>query len=330
MKNFGGNMLRLESVIKWLILFLLMELIVFAIYGVMTHFLEVKNFEEKTPQSFVDLPIEQIDKPQEKLVVKPDVQSSLEPVVSVEEVQEKPKSKLEMALVYLEPDVQSDIVEINTTLVQPILYTKSIQFSNLENEKKKKVFIDMILPSILIAKYRITQERAKVKKLLDDANLSHEKQLWLTKKRYIFKAKSNQELYDKMEMHPTSIILAQAIIESGWGTSRFFQEANNLFGIWSFSEHEARIEATERRGDKAVYLKKYQSMEQSIYDHLMMLSTQNIYQEFREARLKTQDPFELIPALEAYSELGEAYIENLKNTIEKNELLRYDAYDLRL
>ena len=43
------------------------------------------------------------------------------------------------------------------------------------------------------------------------------------------------ELLLKVDVVPESLVLAQAANESGWGTSRFAQEANNLFGIWCFT-----------------------------------------------------------------------------------------------
>jgi len=235
---------------------------------------------------------------------------------------------LEDSLIEISPNSNSDVVSIDTALVKPVIYTKSIKLSTLGIAEKKKIFIDMMLPSILVAKHRITEDRKKVGELLKKEKLLPEDSLWLKKKKYIFKATSYHDLYDKMELHPTSIIIAQAIIESGWGTSRFFEEANNVFGIWSFNESEKRIVASEKRGEKNVYVKKYSSVEQSIFDYFIMLSTKNAYEEFREKRLESKDPLHLVEYLGQYSELGEEYIDNLKNTIQKNKLIVYDSYHL--
>ena len=37
---------------------------------------------------------------------------------------------------------------------------------------------------------------------------------------------------------PISLILAQSIIESGWGSSRFAQEGNALFGEWTWKTND--------------------------------------------------------------------------------------------
>ncbi len=236
--------------------------------------------------------------------------------------------KIETSLIKISPKNCNDVVKIETPMVKPILYTKSVKLDEVSIVQKKRTFIDMMLPSILLAKHRLVEDRQHLLTLLKKDRLSEEDRLWLTKKRHIFKAKSNDELYEKMEIHPTSIVIAQAIIESGWGTSNFFKKANNVFGIWSFSSNDKRVEASKKRGDKRVYLKKYSSIEESIFDYFITLSTKDVYKEFRKKRLETQDPLELIKYLGNYSELREEYIENLKNTIQKNKLIAYDSYYL--
>ena len=236
--------------------------------------------------------------------------------------------KNKISFIKISPKNCDDVVEINTSLVKPIIYTNSVKLDEVSIAEKKKTFIDMLIPSILIAKYQLKEEKKHLKKLLLKEKLTAEERLWIQKKKYIFKASSAKDLYNKMALHPTSIIIAQAIIESGWGTSKFFEKANNVFGIWSFNEHEKRMAASIKRGKKTVYLKKYSSVEESIFDYFLVLSTKDAYKDFREKRLESQDPFVLIEHLGKYSELGQEYIENLKNTIQKNKLIAYDSYHL--
>ena len=238
------------------------------------------------------------------------------------------ETKIKTSLIKISPKNCNDVVKIDTPLVKPILYTKSVKLDEVSITQKKQTFIDMMLPSILLAKHYLLEDKRHLLTLLQKDKLSVVDKLWLTKKRHIFKAKSNDELYEKMEIHPTSIIIAQAIIESGWGTSNFFKKANNVFGVWSFNVNDKRMAASEKRGKKTVYLKKYGSVEESIADYFLTLSTKDAYKEFREKRLETQDPFELIRYLGNYSELRDEYIENLKNTIQKNKLIAYDSYRL--
>lgn len=314
-------MFNLNVIIYRLGIFLLLELSLFALYAMVEYFKE-----EKRP-SFVAVGASKF--------IEPDVTTSflsLKPmemqIEKIAKVEETTVDLLEKALVHITPNSEIDIVHVETEKVKPIIYTKSVKLGELSIEDKKETFIDMLIPSILVVKHRLAKERKKVAKLLRVEVLSEKDALWLTKKRHIFKASNIHELYNKMELHPTSIIMAQAIIESGWGTSRFFEKANNVFGIWSFNQHEARIAASEKRGKTTIYLKKYKSLEASIYDYLLMLSTKDAYREFRERRLESQDPFVLVQELGRYSELGDEYIQNLKNTIKKNKLLAYDSYRL--
>jgi len=64
---------------------------------------------------------------------------------------------------------------------------------------------------------------------------------------------------------PSELIVAQAIIETGWGTSRFANEANNLFGI--------------REG-----LKEFKTKCDSVVDYIRIINEVPAYAEFREMR----------------------------------------------
>ena len=60
---------------------------------------------------------------------------------------------------------------------------------------------------------------------------------WLRQKLLEYKVKKGdlKELIVRMDIIPTSIALAQAAKESGWGTSRFALEGNAIFGQWTWS-----------------------------------------------------------------------------------------------
>jgi Bax protein len=238
------------------------------------------------------------------------------------------KQKLVLKIKRVTPKSTKDIIPIKTQFVKPILYTKSIPFSKLTIKEKKQKFIDMIVPSILVAKQQLKFEQEKVARLILQKNISTKDEKWLEEQRKKFQALDNYELYNKMETHPTSIIIAQAIIESGWGTSRFFQKANNIFGVWSFDKKERRVPAYKKRGNKTIYLKKYRNMEASIYDYLLTLSKKDAYKEFRRERLQTKDPYKLADYLIRYSEERETYTKRIKEMIKKNKLAIYDNYEL--
>ena len=66
-----------------------------------------------------------------------------------------------------------------------------------------------------------------------------------------------QSAGDRFHLNPV-ILLAQAALESGWGTSRLAREANNHFGITGYGAsnafwHGGRVTARYKRGELDVY-----------------------------------------------------------------------------
>ncbi len=120
---------------------------------------------------------------------------------------------------------------------------------------------------------------------------------------------------------PKSIAIAQAAIKSSWATSRFFRKAYNIFGVWSFDEDEPRIAALEKRGNKTVWLKKYSSVEDAVYDYYRTLARSDAFADFRLAKMQTNDPFLLVTKLDSYSEKGSLYGEELIS------IIKFDNYD---
>ena len=94
--------------------------------------------------------------------------------------------------------------------------------------------------------------------------LSQEDSLYYESVWNQLKAKDTLDLARKLKTPPNSLALAQAAIESGWGTSRVFHQANNIFGVWSVNPNEPRLKANQARKDKQVYLKKYTTVARTI------------------------------------------------------------------
>ena len=131
-----------------------------------------------------------------------------------------------------------------------------------------------------------------------------------------------------MQPPPVSLVLAQAALESGWGSSRFFKEANNVFGIWSFSENDQRIVANESREGRAIFLKKYDNFLGSVEDYHILLAKSDNYSDFRDCIHRDNNVFEMIWYLRMYSERRDQYVIMLRNVIVSNSLIRYDGYQL--
>lgn len=222
----------------------------------------------------------------------------------------------------------SDIKKVSM-IVEPYLYTSAIDLSNVDVKQKKEAFIHLMLPSILIAKRELAETRKTVSELIHTKReLTKNEMNYLDRLKEDYKCKESIDLLSKLQTHPTSIVIAQAAIESGWGTSRFYREANNLFGVWSYNKSEPRIKAAEDREGKAVYVKKYRSLSTSILSYFKTLA-RGPYSTFRREREKTKDVFDLISHLKLYSEQREVYVNSLEQLIRFNSLEQYDAYTLK-
>ncbi|HHG74805.1 MAG TPA: mannosyl-glycoprotein endo-beta-N-acetylglucosamidase [Persephonella sp.] len=228
-------------------------------------------------------------------------------------------------IVYKQINRPTDIVPVNCSQVVPVVYTKVISLDSLPVEVKKKKFIDMVLPSILIVNFELKQYREFVKyikkKLENNQEILPQEEELIGRLLEKYKADGLNELLTKLNTNPVSIVLAQAAIESGWGSSRFFVQANNLFGVWTFNKkHASKIKA--KKSD--VYLKAYPDILKSVEDYYHSINLSWAYRKFRLVRLQTNDPFLLTNHLEKYSILRHVYVQRLKSIIKANGLEKYD------
>jgi len=219
----------------------------------------------------------------------------------------------------------------NDSLVLPVIYHGNPDLRTVKGEERKERFVNMMLPSIMIAQKKIEKQRKRFERLerkIHRGKLSTEDSLVVDSVLTYFKSKDLRQVINNLQFHPISIVLAQAAIESGWGTSRFFLEANNVFGIWSYNSYEDRIAASETRDENTIYLRKYDNLYGSVYDYLITVARAPAYKKLREVRLETDDPYELIQYLINYSELREEYVKILGNVIRQNDLTKYDHFKL--
>jgi len=220
-----------------------------------------------------------------------------------------------------------DIAPLRGPRVPSIVYRGNISLAELPVKEKKEKFFALLLPQVLLARQELADLRAEVARIDSVAEPSVEDRLWLAGMLERYRADDVAQLLVRLQDHPSSIVLAQAALESGWGTSRFFREGNNVFGVWSFDETEPRLAAGETRGDRTIWVKRYPSVRGSIDDYFVTIG-RGPYRDFRRARLHEDDPLALIPHLHRYSELGDEYVRRLGLTIRSNELHRFDGYEL--
>jgi Bax protein len=233
--------------------------------------------------------------------------------------------------------VQTEVVSVPSvkyiealpdSLVRPFLYTNVQGFDSLTLAEAKSRFIAVMLPAILVAKHERETDQLKFKKLQEKEDWDRDDSTYYQYLRDRYQIKKIEHALHRMQTFPNSMVLAQAAVESGWGKSRFFVNAKNVFGIWSFSDEDFRVEARAVRGDKKVYLRAYRDVSGSVRDYFDVLSRSNAFRGLRIIRETSANPYELLPYLRNYSERKGAYTRLLKKVIDQNQLTRYDNYTI--
>jgi uncharacterized FlgJ-related protein len=79
-----------------------------------------------------------------------------------------------------------------------------------------------------------------------------------------------------------AISVAQAILESDWGRSRFATEANNFYGIIQVDRTEPHIKSLNSN----VLLKVYGNKCESVADYIDLLNSSSAFEEYRDIRIK--------------------------------------------
>ncbi|MFK5936992.1 MAG: glucosaminidase domain-containing protein [Sulfurimonas sp.] len=186
---------------------------------------------------------------------------------------------------------------------------------------KKKRFFSLVVPAI---EHVHKKQEEQFKKIQKDI-IKHQNSVEVTRLKSLYRVTDDHDLLLALKPHPQSIVIAQAAIESAWGTSRFFREANNIFGMWSKDPNEPRIAAgVKRNGTYTVWLRKFATLDESIKKYYITIGRVKDYKEFRALRYTTQDTTKLVKKLDKYSELGDKYTKMISSVIKHNNLTQYD------
>jgi len=196
-------------------------------------------------------------------------------------------------------------------------------------KERKELFIKIILPLILQENEKIKENREKLFKVLAKKSNTKEEKKWLKLKfkEYKIKNRDISELKIRMDIVPVSLAIAQAAIESGWGTSRFALEGNALFGQWTWSDKGLKPLDNVDGDHKVMHFK---ILTASIKAYKKNLNTHGGYIEFREARANLRNRNERVTGLkltqylDKYSATGMEYTKKIELTIKKNSLSDFE------
>jgi len=111
------------------------------------------------------------------------------------------------------------------------------------------------------------------------------------------------------------LLVAQAALESAWGTSRFSQEGNNYFGIRTYDLREPHM--LPSNNPKKWGVKVYKHGCDSVQHYIDILNNGTAFEKYRELKASGEnDPFKLLETLDAYA-ADQNYFAKVKRIISK-------------
>ena len=299
----------------------------------------------------------EVKKPEiKKEVKKPEIKKEVKkPEIKKEVKKSKEKPKLEVkrksvdevilpnlnlkteTVLNLFKDVEYDLGTVRSKkLVKPIYFTQFPRdLDALESTKlKKETFIKIVLPLIVAENERIIADREKLINLSKKKFTTDLEKQWIRQKLLEYKVKKGdlEELLIRIDIIPTSIALAQAAKESGWGTSRFALEGNAIFGQWTWSGQG--IAPLDRESDKNHKILKFPILRASVKAYHNNLNTHKSYSKFRQKRSFLREKnkkvagLELTETLNNYAQTGTEYTKKLNQIIKQNRLTDFEPVRL--
>lgn len=202
---------------------------------------------------------------------------------------------------------------------------------------KKALFFATILPMAMLANEEVTEQRRVLQIIFDE--FDHNGQITVQQqanlnsllKRYKIKASPLQNLNVRMRLLsrvdtiPESLVLAQAANESGWGTSRFARQANNIFGQWTFTPGTGIVPAGRPKGE-TYEVRRFTTLYQSVRAYMRNINTHRAYATLRNVRAELRQAGlpvtgdQLASTLINYSTRREAYAREIRRMIKSNQL----------
>tara|TARA_B100000787_G_scaffold124952_1_gene94254 strand:- start:945 stop:1985 length:1041 start_codon:yes stop_codon:yes gene_type:complete len=249
---------------------------------------------------------------------------------------EKPTDSIRLSAATIEELFKSTNYSLDDVrknkLVKPISLTLlPSEIKKIENtQKRKNLFIQIILPLILKENNNIKLDRKKLFSILNKSKNTKTEKVWLNTKfkQYGVVNKDLSTLKIRMDVVPVSMAIAQAAKETGWGTSRFAQEGNALFGQWTWSGEG--IKPMDADDDSTHKVMKFKVLQASVKAYQRNLNTHSSYKNFRVARAELRDEEEKLDSmvlseyLDKYAETGKEYVRVLQQIIKQNNLTDFD------
>ncbi len=209
-------------------------------------------------------------------------------------------------------------------------------------DERKTAFFDFLLPHVESANREILRKRSYLRTIARRSvyGAANKRDLrWLREQAIAHRIDVEGDGVDwqavmrqldlRMDVIPPSMALAQAALESGWGTSRFAHKANNLFGIRCW-QPGCGIIPRERPAGATYEVERFRTPADCFLKYIEILNGNPAYQQMwalrRNARENGDFPSGslLMGGLTRYSTQGQEYISRVRRVIQANQLQAYD------
>jgi Bax protein len=209
-------------------------------------------------------------------------------------------------------------------------------------EEKKRLFFLSLLPMVLMVNEEIHQQRQELTVILRhyDIGLALNSKQWERlfslareygiRENPLTDLLARRSLLRRIDTLPPSLVLAQAASESGYGTSRFAREGNNLFGLWTYARGTG-IVPLKRPAGKTYEVRRFPTLYDSVRAYMNNLNVHRAYRPMRELRSLLRSRrlelrgVDLAAGLRLYSARREAYVKEIRSIIRGNDLSRLSS-----
>ncbi|MEX2468190.1 MAG: glucosaminidase domain-containing protein [Pseudohongiellaceae bacterium] len=223
------------------------------------------------------------------------------------------------------------------TLIVPRIVTNDLPDNwetGLDVASRKSIFIRLVAPLILIANEQINADRTYILDALASghgADLHSSERYRMIVASYELPADTAPlKVLKRVDIIPPALAISQAILESGWGTSRFAAQGNALYGEWTWGDGMEPMQRDTSLGDYGV--QSFSSLLRSALSYMLNLNTSRHYRDFRSARMEMRllneplDGCSLATHLSAYAALdGKIYRKTLCDLMQQNNLTVADS-----
>lgn len=239
------------------------------------------------------------------------------------------KSALELKALF--ETTNSTLHDLRTTLTAtPFIFKNMpVDFKSLPVKEKTSTFIALMTPHIIEVNNDVLEVRAMVKTLQQKVKtgtpLTPDETQWIEFVSHEMRLKTvnYDTLYNRINAIPVALVLAQAITESGWGTSRFARDGNAIFG-----QHASRNGKLNYIVSKSGTAKvaAFDDLYLCMAGYILNLNRNGAYKKLRAVRSsleKSGKPITgtaLAEGLIRYSERGQIYVDELRQIIRKYQL----------